>query len=90
MCDNVDLYLVGKNGIGFLGDRERLNVAMTRAKMALILIGDFNTLKVFFIVLVFLVKDAHTLSFILLNPLFMWINQVFKGIENENIRKNSF
>ena len=56
MCDNVDSYLVGKNGIGFLGDRERLNVAMTRAKMALILIGDFNTLKVFFIVLVFLEK----------------------------------
>ena len=76
MCDNVDSYLVGKNGIGFLGDRERLNVAMTRAKMALILIGDFNTLKVFFFVLVFLVKVAHSLPFILPNPLFMSSKQV--------------
>jgi len=35
----------GGCSIGFLESRERLNVALTRAKLALVLIGDLNTLK---------------------------------------------
>jgi superfamily I DNA and/or RNA helicase len=35
----------GGESIGFLGEKERLNVALTRAKYALILIGDLDTLK---------------------------------------------
>ncbi|XP_023349496.1 putative regulator of nonsense transcripts 1, partial [Eurytemora carolleeae] len=35
----------GGESIGFLSDKERVNVALTRAKQALILIGDLDTLK---------------------------------------------
>jgi len=35
----------GGDSIGFLGDRQRLNVALTRAKYAMIVVGNIQTLK---------------------------------------------
>ena len=35
----------GQGGIGFLADRQRLNVALTRAKHCLIVIGDTSALR---------------------------------------------
>ena len=44
---NLKVFLfVGGGSIGFLSAKERLNVALTRAKSALVLIGDLNTLQV--------------------------------------------
>ena len=37
------------SGIGFLADSQRLNVALTRAKHGLIVIGDFQNLRSVFI-----------------------------------------
>ena len=36
----------GSNGIGFLSDEKRLNVALTRAKFALYVVGNFDVLQV--------------------------------------------
>ena len=44
LCETV--FLPGGGTIGFLGDKERLNVAMTRAKSSLILLGNLGTLQV--------------------------------------------
>jgi superfamily I DNA and/or RNA helicase len=38
--------LAGGKSIGFLEDMARLNVGLTRAKLALILIGNLDTLAV--------------------------------------------
>jgi superfamily I DNA and/or RNA helicase len=38
--------LIGGKSIGFLEDMARLNVGLTRAKLALILIGNLDTLAV--------------------------------------------
>ena len=37
---------VGSGGIGFLSDEKRLNVALTRAKFALYVVGNFDILQV--------------------------------------------
>ena len=34
-----------KHQVGFLSDKRRLNVAITRPKRLLIIIGDFDTVK---------------------------------------------
>ncbi|POY36326.1 IGHMBP2 family helicase [Solitalea longa] len=47
-CDLIAISLVrsnDKNEIGFLGDTRRMNVAMTRAKKKLLIIGDSATLS---------------------------------------------
>lgn len=43
--DVVIMSCVRSDGIGFLSDRQRLCVALTRAKSSLILCGNFKTFK---------------------------------------------
>ncbi|XP_024885343.1 uncharacterized protein LOC112463276 isoform X1 [Temnothorax curvispinosus] len=43
--DVIIMSCVRSNGIGFLSDKQRLCVALTRAKHSLILCGNFNTFK---------------------------------------------
>jgi superfamily I DNA and/or RNA helicase len=49
-CDILIISCVrsytGNNSIGFVGDEQRLNVALTRAKFALYIVGNFDVLKV--------------------------------------------
>jgi len=42
----ISCVRAGSGGIGFLHDRRRLNVALTRAKKTLIIVGNSETLKV--------------------------------------------
>lgn len=44
--DIIIMSCVRSHGIGFLSDRQRLCVALTRAKYSLILCGNFNTFLV--------------------------------------------
>lgn len=44
--DVIIMSCVRSRGIGFLSDRQRLCVALTRAKHSLILCGNFNTFLV--------------------------------------------
>ncbi|XP_050544882.1 uncharacterized protein LOC126907553 isoform X2 [Daktulosphaira vitifoliae] len=44
-CDILLISTVRTNGIGFLDDQCRLNVALTRAKQSLIICGNFVSLK---------------------------------------------
>lgn len=46
MCMYFDLFIVflASGGIGFLNDSRRLNVAITRAKCSLFLLGKSSTL----------------------------------------------
>ena len=44
--DIVIISIARTRGIGFLAIRQRLNVALTRAKKMLILCGNFNSLQV--------------------------------------------
>lgn len=44
--DIIIMSCVRSHGIGFLSDKQRLCVALTRAKHSLILCGNFNTFKV--------------------------------------------
>lgn len=44
--DVIIMSCVRSHGIGFLSDRQRLCVALTRAKHSLILCGNFNTFLV--------------------------------------------
>ena len=44
---DVVIFSIGRSqGIGFLADHQRLNVALTRAKYSLIICGNFASLKV--------------------------------------------
>jgi senataxin len=45
-CDVLLISVVRTNGVGFLDDICRLNVALTRAKQSLIICGNFKSLKV--------------------------------------------
>lgn len=44
--DIIIMSCVRSHGIGFLSDKQRLCVALTRAKYSLILCGNFNTFLV--------------------------------------------
>lgn len=44
--DIIIISIARSRGIGFLAIRQRLNVALTRAKKMLILCGNFNSLQV--------------------------------------------
>jgi len=44
--DIIIMSCVRSHGIGFLSDRQRLCVALTRAKHSLIMCGNFNTFMV--------------------------------------------
>jgi len=44
--DVIIMSCVRSSGIGFLSDKQRLCVALTRAKHSLILCGNFNTFMV--------------------------------------------
>lgn len=44
--DVIILSTVRTNGIGFLSDYQRMNVALTRAKRALYILGNFTSLQV--------------------------------------------
>lgn len=44
--DIIIMSCVRSHGIGFLSDKQRLCVALTRAKYCLILCGNFNTFMV--------------------------------------------
>lgn len=45
-CDVLLMSTVRTNGVGFMDDMCRLNVALTRAKQSLIICGNFMSLKV--------------------------------------------
>lgn len=45
-CDILLISTVRTNGVGFLDDICRLNVALTRARQSLIICGNFKSLKV--------------------------------------------
>lgn len=45
-CDILLISTVRTNGVGFLDDICRLNVALTRARQSLIICGNFRSLKV--------------------------------------------
>lgn len=44
--DIIIISCVRTNGVGFLSDRQRVNVALTRAKHALFICGNFSSLDV--------------------------------------------
>jgi hypothetical protein len=46
LCMIICARITGGKSIGFLEDMARLNVGLTRAKLALILIGNLDTLAV--------------------------------------------
>lgn len=48
--DIIIMSCVRSNGIGFLSDRQRLCVALTRAKHSLILCGNFTAFQVSYII----------------------------------------
>lgn len=50
-CDILLISTVRTNGIGFMDDVCRLNVALTRARQSLIICGNFMSLKVSYIYL---------------------------------------
>lgn len=56
--DIVILSVTKTRGVGFLANPQRLNVALTRAKKALYVCGNFNSLRVSFLMQVFISFDV--------------------------------
>ena len=54
-CDVIIISCVRSHKIGFLSDRQRLCVALTRAKQSLIICGNFNAFMVrFYIIYIYI------------------------------------